>query len=86
MVNRKEYRKILFKHKQEKSFAEIDVFHEFCVVDVSFITKREYKKVNTTKHFGLKQSTFYSTDYWEKSFFKIPTNIKKCIGEKLIAY
>lgn len=86
MVNRKEYRKIFFKHKQEKSFNEIDVFHEFYVVDVSFINKREYKKANTTKHFGLKQSTFYSTDYWEKSFFKVPTNIKKCMGEELIAY
>ncbi len=86
MVNRKEYRKILFKHKTDKNFTEIDVFHEFYVVGVSFIKKTEFKEVNTTKHFGLEQSTFYSSDYWKKEFFKIPTNIRNCMRKELIAY
>jgi len=90
LINRKEYRKIMFKHDKDKNFVEIDVIHEFYVIERQVVYKSDLKNIKMSNHFGLIRSTSYSDRYWEKlKNYDIPElseNIEKLLGKELIPY
>ncbi len=90
LLSRKEYRKMLFKHDKEKESDEIDVIHEFYVLEKEFLFKSDLKNVEISDHFGLLQSTKYSDEYWENvtknGVPELSVNIRKLLGKDLTPY
>lgn len=91
LESRKEYRKLYFKSKKEKTEELIESIHEFYTFDVSYINKQEYKTVNAEKHTGLRQSHSYQTEYWREisQKYKIPdlsSAIESELNKTLIMY
>lgn len=90
LVNRKEYRKIFFKHKKDKEFIEIDVLHEFYVFEKKYLYKSDLKGVDNSSNFSLKESCNYTTEYWNEvdkyGIEKLPSDIEKLLGTTLEKY
>lgn len=90
LVNRKEYRKIYFKHKKDKNFIEIDALHEFYVFGKKYLYKSELKGLDNSSNFSLKESCNYTTDYWNElekyGIEKLPPDIEKLLGTTLEKY
>lgn len=90
LINRKEYRKIFFKHKKDKGFIEIDALHEFYVFEKKYLYKSDLKEVDHSNNFSLKESSSYSTEYWNElnkySIEKLPSDIEKLLGTTLEGY
>lgn len=90
LESRKEYRQIYFKHKKDKDFVEIDVIHEFYVLEKRYLTKEELKDIKTSSFFGLQRSHSYSHEYWkdlDKNHIpKLNKNIENLLGTKLKLY
>lgn len=90
LVNRKEYRKIYFKHKKDKDFIEIDALHEFYVFEKKYLYKSELQGVDNSNNFSLKESCNYTTDYWNEldkyGIEKLPLDLEKLLGTTLEKY
>jgi len=90
LLNRKEYRKIFFKHKKDKNFVEIDVLHEFYVFDKQYLYKSDLKGVDLSPNFGLKESSNYTDEYWNElqkhNIPKLPEQIENLLGKILEKY
>lgn len=90
LISRKEYRKILFKHKKEPDFTEIDVLHEFYVFDRYYLYKSDLKGLDLSGNFSFQESSNYATEYWKdlgKHYIeKLPDNIERLLGTKLESY
>ena len=69
---------------------EIDVIHEFYVLEKEFLFKSDLKNVEISDHFGLLQSTKYSDEYWKNAtkngIPELSVNIRKLLGKELTPY
>lgn len=90
LLNRKEYRKIFFKHKKDKDFVEIDVLHEFYVFDKQYLYKSDLKGIDLSSNFGLNESSNYTDEYWNElqkhNIPKLPEQIENLLGKILEKY
>lgn len=60
LLGRKEYRKILFKHKKDKMFTSIDTIHEFYATEFRYSSKDDLKQMKQKSFFGLYKSSYSS--------------------------
>ena len=86
LESKKEYRKLFFKHKKDKSETAIDIISELYIVDKKYVSKEDYskkKKVSDQSY-----SSVFSNEYWnDLSRYNIPQlsePIKLLLDNKLI--
>lgn len=86
LESKKEYRKLFFKHKKDKSETAIDIISELYIVDKKYVSKEDYskkKKVSDQSY-----SSVFSNEYWnDLSRYNIPQlsePIKLLLDDKLI--
>lgn len=86
LESKKEYRKLFFKHKKDKSETAIDIISELYIVDKKYVSKEEYSKKK--KVADQPYSSVFSNEYWnDLSKYNIPQlsePIKLLLGNKLI--
>ncbi len=71
LESKKEYRKLFFKHKKDKSETAIDIISELYIVDKKYVSKEEYSKKKKVP--DQSYSSAFSNEYWnDLSKYNIP--------------
>ena len=86
---KKDYRKILFKHKSEKNYTTIETIHEFYVSDKRYVSRADIKGKKFVEYNKVKYSKNYDKEYWENISQRIPQlneKIKRNLGTVLKEY
>lgn len=91
LESRKEYRKIYFKSKNADREELIEGVHEFYTFNVTYISKKQFKKIKTDTDTSLKESHFYLNEYWVEAIKKynvspLCNQIENELGKTLILY
>ncbi len=88
LLNRKEYIKKFYHYKKDKKMQLIESVSEFYVIDRSYMTKAEMKKVKTDSNgYGMPCSHNYTTEYWRiLNVPKLSSSLQYALDNKLEMY
>ncbi|NDP21517.1 MAG: carboxypeptidase-like regulatory domain-containing protein [Paludibacter sp.] len=91
LESRKEYRKLYFKNNKDMEEEEIEGIHEFFTMDITYITKKQFKTIKTETDTSLKESHSYESEYWinlpkENNFPPLSQQIENELYKTLIMY
>lgn len=82
----KQYRQILFKHKKDTTFIKLEGIDELFITDKFYTSKKEFKKIKSFSY-AFPESSSYKYEYWknlkETNIPQLNENIEKTIKETL---